>query len=197
MMDSRAVPPGRIEGYAIVSEDGMLADATGVMPDSLKFDADQKFFERGLNGLDVVVHGRHSRERHLRSQLRRRLVVTRRISAIAADPSDENSLFWNPAGASFEEALTSLGMPNANVGVIGGTVVFGLFLHWYDVFHLSRAPGVRLPGGRPVFPEVPARTPEEVLAAYGLEPRQRQILDAAKGLAVVSWLRMSRQKKSA
>jgi hypothetical protein len=197
MMDSRAVPPGRIEGYAIVSEDGMLADATGVMPDSLKFDADQKFFERGLDGLDVVVHGRHSRERHLRSQLRRRLVVTRRVCAIAADPSEENSLFWNPAGASFEEALTSLGMPNANVGVIGGTVVFGLFLHRYDVFHLSRAPGVRLPGGRPVFPEVPARTPEEVLAVYGLEPRRRQILDAAKGLAVVSWLRTSRQKKSA
>jgi hypothetical protein len=116
MMDSQAVRPGRIEGYAIVSEDGMLADATGVMPDSLKFDADQKFFERGLDRLDVVVHGRHSRERHLRSQLRRRLVVTRRVFAIAADPSEANSLFWNPAGASFEEALTSLGTPNASVG---------------------------------------------------------------------------------
>jgi hypothetical protein len=43
-----------------------------------------------------------------------------------------------------------------------------------------------------VFPEVPASTPEEVLAAHGLEPRQRQILDAAKGLAVVSWLRSSK-----
>ena len=32
---------GSIEGYAIVSEDGMLADAAGIMPDSLKFDADQ------------------------------------------------------------------------------------------------------------------------------------------------------------
>jgi len=32
--------PRRIEGYAIVSEDGMLADAAGVMPDSLKFEAD-------------------------------------------------------------------------------------------------------------------------------------------------------------
>jgi dihydrofolate reductase len=187
----KTVRPGRIEGYAIVSEDGMLADVTGVMPGSLKFDADQKFFEQGLDRLDVVVHGRHSRERHLRSQLRR-LVVTRRVLAIAADPSEENSLFWNPSGASFEEALTYLGTPNGNVGIIGGTVVFGLFLHRYDVFHLSRAPGVQLPGGRPVFPEVPASTPEEVLAAHGLEPRQRQILDAAKGLAVVSWLRSSK-----
>jgi hypothetical protein len=31
--------PYRIEGYAIVTEDGMLADAGRVMPDSLKFEA--------------------------------------------------------------------------------------------------------------------------------------------------------------
>jgi hypothetical protein len=67
--------------------------------------------------------------------------------------------------------------------------VFGLFLDRYDVFHLSRAPGVRLPGGRPVFPDVPARTPEEVLASHGLDPGQRQVLDPAVGLTVVSWQR--------
>jgi len=46
---------GRIEGYAIVSEDGTLATEAGIMPDSLKFDADARFFEAGLNGVDVVV----------------------------------------------------------------------------------------------------------------------------------------------
>src|SRR5205085_9400993 len=55
--------PRRIEGYAIVSEDGMLANFAGIMPESLKFEADQQFFERGLDGVDVVVHGRHSYER--------------------------------------------------------------------------------------------------------------------------------------
>jgi len=30
----------------------MLADASGLMPDSLKFEADQHFFERGLDGVD-------------------------------------------------------------------------------------------------------------------------------------------------
>jgi hypothetical protein len=44
--------PHRIEGYAIVTEDGMVADAGRVMPDSLKFEADQNFFERGLDGVD-------------------------------------------------------------------------------------------------------------------------------------------------
>ena len=96
---------------------------------------------------------------------------------------------WNPAGASFEAALAALGTPNGIVGIIGDTDVFGMFLDRYDFFHLSRAPGVRLPGGRPVFPGVPQRTPEEVLASHGLAPGRRQVLDSAKGLVVVSWQR--------
>jgi dihydrofolate reductase len=181
----------RIEGYAIVSEDGMLADATGIMPESLKFEADQRFFEHGLDGVDVVVHGRHSHERQPGSHLRRRLILTRQVPATAVDPSNERTLLWNPAGASFEQALAALGTPNGSVGIIGGTEVFGMFLDRYDVFHLSRAPGVRLPGGRPVFSGVPMRTPEAVLASHGLDRSQRQVLDPARGLAVVSWQRSS------
>jgi dihydrofolate reductase len=183
--------PRRIEGYAIVSEEGMLANAAGIMPDSLKFEADRHFFERGLDGVDVVVHGRHSHERQPRSYLRRRLILTRQIPAIAADPSNEKALFWNPAGASFEQALAVLGAQDGSVGIIGGTEVFGMFLDRYDVFHLSRAPDVRLPGGRPVFPEVPTRTPEQVLASHGLGRGQRQVLDPARGLVMVSWQRSS------
>lgn len=181
--------PRRIEGYAIVSEDGMLANDAGIMPDLLKFEADRLFFERGLDRVDVVVHGRHSHEQQPHSYLRRRLILTRQIPAIAADPSNETALLWNPAGASFEDALAALGAPDGRVGVIGGTDAFGMFIDRYDFFHLSRAPGVRLPGGRPVFPEVPMRTPEEVLASGGLDPGTLQVLDPAKNLAVVSWQR--------
>ena len=184
--------PGRIEGYAIVSEDGMLANSAGVMPDSLKFKADQVFFERGLDGVDVVVHGRHSHEQQRHSDLRRRLIPTHGVSAIAPVPSNKKALFWNPAGASLEQAMAVLGVPEGSVGVIGGTEVFGFFLDRYDVFYLSRAPGVRLPGGRPVFPEVPTQTPEEVLARHGLESRQHQILDAEKAVAVVEWRRSAK-----
>jgi dihydrofolate reductase len=183
--------PRCIEGYAIVSEDGMLADAAGIMPESLHFAADQRFFESGLDGVDVVVHGRHSHEQQARSHLRRRLILTRHIPAIAADPSNERALFWNPAGASFEQALAALGTPDGGVGIIGGTDVFGMFLDRYDLFHLSRARNVRLPGGRPVFPGVPTRTPEDVLASHGLHIGRQQVLDPASGLAVVSWQRSS------
>src|ERR1035437_7450302 len=170
----------------------MLANVAGIMPDSLKFDADQDFFERRLDGVDVVVHGHHSHEQQPHSHLRRRLILTRQVPAIAADPSNEKALFWNPGGASFEQALIALGVPDGSVGVIGGTEVFGMFLDRYDVFYLSRAPGVRMPDGRPVFPEVPAQPPEEVLKRHGLDRGQRQGLDPTKGLAVVSWQLLSK-----
>jgi dihydrofolate reductase len=183
--------PRRIEAYAIVSDDGMLANAQGIIPDALKFEADRRFFEAGLDRVDVVVHGRRSNEQQPHSHLRRRLILTRRVPAVAPDPSNAKALFWNPAGASFEEALAALGTPDAAVAIIGATEVFGLFLGRYDFFYLSHAPGVVLPGGRPVLPGVPARTPAEVLASHGLEPGPLQLLDPAKGLELVGWHRSS------
>ena len=73
----------------------MLASAGGTMPDSLKFEADQRFFEHGLDGVDVVVHGRHSHEQQRRSDLRRRLILSRQIQSVAADPSNKRAMFWN------------------------------------------------------------------------------------------------------
>jgi dihydrofolate reductase len=178
-----------VEGYAIVSEDGMLADAERHMPELLKFSADQRFFEQGLHADDVVVHGRHSQEHFARSELRQRLIVTGRVHGVAPHPSNSQARYWNPAGASLDEALADLREPKARIGVIGGTDVFGLFLSMFDVFHLTRVPGVWLPGGRPVFPQVPARRPEEVLAQHGLQPGPAQLLDPAHNLTLVTWQR--------
>ncbi len=178
-----------VEGYAIVSEDGMLADAARHMPEALKFSADQRFFEQGLDAADVAVHGRHSQEHFARSPLRQRLILTRRVHGVSPHPSNSLALYWNPGGASFEEALAELREPKVRIGVIGGTDVFGLFLGMFDVFHLTRAPGVWLPGGRPVFPEVPVRRPEQVLAQRGFQPGPVQLLDPAHNLTLVSWQR--------
>jgi dihydrofolate reductase len=183
--------PRRIESYAIVSENGMLANAAGVMPDSLKFAADQRFFEFALDRVDVVVHGRHSHEQQPASHLRHRLILTRQIRDFAADPSNPRALFWNPKGGTLEQALIELGQPGAKLGIIGGTDVFGIFLGRYEVFHLSRVPHVQLPVGRPVFPGVPTQTPEEVLAGHGLHAGPRRVLDEQRGVSVVSWQRSS------
>ncbi len=181
--------PRLIVGFAIVSEDGMLANAAGVMPDALKFEADKRFFEHGMDGVDVAVHGRHSNESQPHSPQRLRLIVTRTVAKIERDTANPKARFWNPAGAPLEEALAALGVPDARVGVVGATDVFGLFLPHYSDFHLSRAPGVYLPGGRPVFPSVPEKTPEAVLADHGFTRGPRRTLDRAKGVTVTSWRR--------
>ena len=138
--------PSRIDGYAIISEDGMIANAAGVIPSALK-------------------------------------------SSIAMKSGTQNALFWNPTGAPLEQAMKVLGVPNGSIGVIGGAEEFALFLDRYDTFYLTRAPGVQIPGGRPVFPEVPRITPEDVLSEHGLSRGERQVLDAKSGLVVVAWSR--------
>jgi dihydrofolate reductase len=180
----------RIEGYVIVSTDGMLAEGNGEMPESIRNDADQHFFQAGLDQAAVVVHGRHSHEGGPRAARRKRLVVTRQIAHTAPDPSHPNALLWNPLGATLDEALQRLGVGDGTVAVIGGPEVFSLFLPLYDAFHLSRAANARIPGGLAVFTEVgPGATPEDVLTRHGLRPGARRDLDAAAGVSVVTWER--------
>src|ERR1700726_4487114 len=98
------MPDLRIEGYVIVSADGMLANADCVMPGELKFEGDKKFFTAALDRADLVVHGRHSYESQPNSPRRTRLILTRSVDAIAADPSNPKATLWNPAGAAFAAA---------------------------------------------------------------------------------------------
>jgi dihydrofolate reductase len=184
--------PYRIEGYAIVSAEGMIADAQGAMPDSLKNAADQEFFSRGLDDADLVVHGRFSHEGHANSPRRKRLVATRGIATLAPDPSNANALLWNPQGASLAAASRALGLAEGVVAIIGGTEVFTQFLDLgYDEFHLSRASRAHLAPGRPVFRGVPEVTPENLLTAHGLSPGPERVLDAAAGVTLVTWTKRS------
>jgi dihydrofolate reductase len=180
----------RVEGFVIVSADGMIADADGEMPAAIRNDADQHFFQSGLDEAAIVLHGRHSHEGGPRAARRKRIVLTRRVAATATDPAHPQSLLWNPAGATLEQAAATLGAADGTIAVIGGTDVFSMFLPLYDVFHLSRAAHARIPGGRPVFTEVgPFASPEDVLARHGLKPGPRRDLDADAGITVVTWER--------
>lgn len=152
----------RIEGYAIVSADGMIADAEGAMPPSIKNDADQRFLQAELDRAAAVVHGRHSHEGGPRAGSRKRLVLTRRTARLAPDPGRPQALLWNPAGATLEEAVAALGIGAGPIAIIGGTEVFDLFLPLYDAFHLTRVARVKIPGGRPLLSAVGASAaPEE------------------------------------
>jgi dihydrofolate reductase len=108
---------------------------------------------------------------------------------VGRHPENPKAVLWNPADASFEESWKLLGVQGGTLAVIGGTEIFGLFLDiGYDAFHLTRADHVRLPGGRPVFPQVPASTPEEVLRERGYKPGQARLLDAEKNVRLVTWI---------
>jgi hypothetical protein len=183
------MPGLRIEGYVIVSADGMLADSKGVMPDGLKFEGDKKFFSAALDRADLIVHGRDSFEDQPNSPLRRRILLTHKTKSLAPDPSNPNATLWNPQGASFEAACAQAGVDHGTVAIIGGPGVFGMFLDRYDTFWLSQAPRVRIPDGVGAFPGVPAQSPQQILAAHGLRAGDATILDAANDVSVTPWRR--------
>src|SRR6266481_9662397 len=128
------MPGLRIEGYVIVSADGMLANADRVMPSELKFEGDKHFFTAALDRVDLIVHGRHSHEDQPNSPLRKRIVLTRTIDAIAPDPTNPKAVLWNPAGAPFEAACDFASVTSGTVAIIGGPDVFAMFMERYDTF---------------------------------------------------------------
>jgi dihydrofolate reductase len=184
------MPDRRIDGYVIVSADGMLANAAYVMPDELKFEGDKQFFNAALDRADLVVHGRHSYEDQPNSPRRKRIILTRRIAAIAPDPSNPKATLWNPAGATFEAACDFAGVQSGTVAIIGGPNVFAMFMDRYDTFWLSQAPRVRIPDGEPCFPGVPARSAQQILAAHGLKAGEARLLDGADDVSVTPWRRL-------
>jgi len=174
----------RIEAYAIASADGMIADASGVQPPALQFEADRRHFESGLKRADAIVNGRHSAEPHPDAPNRRRLILTRKAAGLAPDPGNPRARLWNPAEAPFEAACAALGLNSGTIAVIGGPQAYILFLKLgYDCFHLSRAVKVRLPGGLPLF----GGDPDGALRAAGLKPGPTQWLE--DGLTLTDWER--------
>jgi hypothetical protein len=159
------------------------------MPRAIQNPVDQRFFSDGLDAVDVIVHGHNSHEQQPHSPQRRRLVMTRRISALAPYPGNPNARLWNPGGATLEEACASLGVAEGTVAIIGGTEPFGLFLPRYELFHLSRAAFAHIPEGRPVFPGIPPDTPEQILQRHGLHADLARVLDADAGVSVTTWRR--------
>src|SRR6476659_707381 len=113
--------PDSIEGLAIISADGMIADAQHVQPDALKLEADQRYFRRKLDEAAVLVHGRNSGEGGPDASRRRRLILTRHIAGLTPDPHDNRAILWNPAQASLEQAWDAFGLRGGLLAVIGGT----------------------------------------------------------------------------
>jgi dihydrofolate reductase len=178
----------RIEGFAIVSREGMIAGSDSSFPEVLKIPADQEFYQASLNRASAVANGRHSAEGGPKEAARRRIVLTRRVRRVTPDPRNPKAVLWNPATAPFDEAWQRLGADDGMLAVVGGTDVFSLFLTLgYDAFFLTRAQA-SVPRGRPVFAGVGAgTTPEDVLKMHGLVLRKTRMLDSATGTLLEEW----------
>ena len=66
------MPARRIEGYAIVSDDDLIAGPDGRTPDALRNEADWAYFQRELDRADLVALGRLGHEANPNVRQRRR-----------------------------------------------------------------------------------------------------------------------------
>ncbi|HZH12081.1 MAG TPA: hypothetical protein VEZ24_17150 [Microvirga sp.] len=180
--------PVEIHGYAIVSDDDRIADETGRTPDALRNDADWAYFQAELNQSDVTVLGRLGHEANPNPRKRVRMILSSSSEGIE---QRADGWWWNPEKLSWAHAIRRVLPHGGRVAVPGGRQVFDLFLKLgYDAFHLTRAEGVAVPGGVPVFTECESgRSAEAILAAAGLKPGDRQILDPAGPVSLVVWRR--------
>jgi dihydrofolate reductase len=166
----------RIEGYAIVSREGMIAKSDGSFPEELKIPADQQFYQESLEQASAVANGRHSAEGGPKEKARKRILLTRRVQRLIVHPDNPNVVQWNP------------GIEGGILAVVGGTDVFALFLSiGYDAFFLTRAL-VNVPRGRPVFPGVGnGVAAEEPLKKSGLVLKNTRMLDPVTETVVQEW----------
>ena len=149
----------KIDGYAIASADGMIAGPDGVMPESLKYEADHVFFMRSLETVDLVAHGRNSHEGHPNSHRVRRFWMTRSVSALEPRPGADREWNWNPEDIGIEDACRAVGLFDGTIAILGGASAYGPFLPVYRAFYLCRAERVEIPDGAPVFLAISAASP--------------------------------------
>jgi hypothetical protein len=175
-----------IEGHAIVSVDGMIADASGDIPASLHNKADWAQYQRALDGAVAVVSGRRGHERYPNPG-RRRIVLTRSVQDLAPDPTDPLATYWNPAALPLRGVLAALGIAPGTVAIAG---VFGHFVAEYDRFVLSESHRLVLPGGMPCFG---FGHPRDVLTHAGLVPAGVEVIDPAVQVTTTYWSRPAGQ----
>jgi hypothetical protein len=174
-----------IHGYAIVSRDDRIADAKGLMPASLKNDADWAYFQAELGRADYVVIGRASHEATPNIKRRKRIVLSRSARRLE---KRADAWWWNPLELDFGELAKALA-PATRIAVPGGQAAFDMFLKiGYSAFHLSRAERIALPAGRGLFSSCETGVAAEtVLKEAGLHAGPTLDIDPQAGVTLTLW----------
>jgi hypothetical protein len=175
-----------IHGYAIVTDDDRIAGPDGRTPAALRNDADWAYFQDELDKAALTALGRLGHEANPNPRGRRRLVLSHRTRGLE---TRSDGVWWSPADIAWSIAAPSLLPAGGRVAVPGGQGVFDLFLAiGYAAFHLTRARGVRAPGGRAIFSRCDEGVgAEAVLAAAGLREAETRVLDAEANVVLTVW----------
>jgi hypothetical protein len=178
--------PIEIHGYAIVSDDDRIADASGRTPAALRNDADWAYFQAELDRSALLVLGRLGHEAHPNPKGRLRMVLSSSSTGLERRSS---GWWWNPDAIPWSEAIRAVLPRGGRVAVPGGRRVFDLFLDiGYDAFHLTRAGGAFIPDGVAVFSGCDAgRSADAILAGKGLKPGPRRVLDPQGPVSLTVW----------
>jgi hypothetical protein len=187
-MTDTATRPIEIHGYALITDDNMIAAADGSMPAFLHNAKDWEYYQSHLARSDVIVFGRRSHEREPDVRGDVRVVISR---SVADFEKRDGAYWWNPERFSWTDVVARLLPEGGEVAAPGGQSVFDLFLGiGYTAFHLSRKRGVLLPGGQTVFSAcADGRSAEQVLAAAGLSAHEHIPLDPGEGVEMDVWRR--------
>jgi hypothetical protein len=177
-----------IRGYAIVSDDDKIAASDGLTPVSLRNDKDWDYYQRALDSADIVVLARRSHEAEPNVRHHRRLVLSREAAGLERRP---DAWWWNPEATRWPDVASQLLPSGGIIAVSGGQVAFDLFLTiGFAEFHMSRAHGVTLPGGRAVFSACDSGLKAEtVLSQAGLHLAEKIPLDPSQGVEMNVWRR--------
>ncbi len=174
--------------HAIVSDDDRIADADGRFPDALRNEADWKQFQAALDAAALTLVGRASHEAAPNTKRRRRLILSHRVRGLV---EDGEGWWFNAADMPLGEALARLLPEGGTVAVPGGQAVFDLVgPAGFAEFHLARAHGVRLSGGRGLFSACEqGAAAADLLAAGGLVPGPAELIDPDAPVSLTVWRR--------
>jgi hypothetical protein len=177
-----------ITGYAIVSDDDKIAGADGLTPTSLRNEKDWELYQRAQEVANLVVFARRSHELEPNVHRNVRLVVSREAGGLEQRP---DGWWWDPRQNTWEEVAAKILPKGGVVAVGGGQVVFDLFLMiGFNGFNLSRAHGIKLPGGRSVFSACDAGvSAAKVLEQHSLGLSKTIPLDPAHNVEMTIWRR--------
>ena len=182
-----------LHAYAIVCDNGCIADAEGRFPDILRNDADWLYFQSRLDRAAITLMGRRSHETNANHRNRLRLVMSRSISALE---HRADGWWWNPAERSLPGALQMIIPEGGEVAVPGGRDVFDLLgAASFTAFHLARAHGRAISRGRGLFRVCETGTPSDlILRDGGLRPGPMQWLDEENRISLTVWRRRAEEE---